>query len=119
MQALLSHARDKFDYPIVVRAFSEGVSDENERVRTASLEGLATLHERLGALLQGLLTTVGASDAVKRHVADRIKSQLPTPYLNVDGLVEQQVGAPGRHPRMGPETGSNCALAAVMWGSKS
>ncbi len=92
LQALLSHGPDKFDYPTVVRVCVEGLLDDSERVQVVSLEGLALLHERLGALLQGLLTTVGAPDVVKHQVADRTKAQLPLPYLNTDGLVELQVG---------------------------
>lgn len=78
---------------MVVRAFAEGVADESERVRVASLEGLAVLHERLGPLLQGLLTAVGAPEGVKRQAAERLKAGLPTPYLNMEGQLEHQVSA--------------------------
>lgn len=98
--ALLVHRGEQFDYPACVRALAAAAGDEEPRVVAAALEAFALLHARLGALLQGMLTAVGADDDVKRRVAERSRAtpQLGLPTLDSQGLVQHQVGrdrAPG------------------------
>lgn len=92
---LLSHPKELFDYPACVRALAGAAADEEPRVAAAALEAFAFLHTRLGALLQGLLTAVGAPDAVKRRVAERVQAapQLGLPSLDAQGALQHQVAA--------------------------
>lgn len=96
--ALLSHPKERFDYPACVRALAGAAADEAPRVAAAALEAFALLHARLGALLQGLLTAVGAPEGVKRAVAERIRQapQLGLPSMDVQGNVQHQVGSRGK-----------------------
>lgn len=91
--ALLAHTGEQFDYPACVRALAAAASDEEPRVAAAALEAFALLHARLGALLQGMLTAVGADDGLKRRVAERARAtpQLGLPALDSQGLVQHQV----------------------------
>lgn len=93
--ALLAHSKEAFDYPACVRALAGAAADETPRVATAALEAFAVLHARLGVLLQGLLTAVGAPEGVRRAVTERVKAapQLGLPALDVQGHVVHQVGA--------------------------
>lgn len=92
--ALLAHPADRFDYPPTVRALAAAAADEAPRVAAAALEAFAVLHARLGALLQGMLTAVGAGEGVKRAVAQRVAAlpQLGLPSLDAQGHVLHQVG---------------------------
>ncbi|PRW60199.1 FAM179B isoform X2 [Chlorella sorokiniana] len=92
--ALLAHSGEQFDYPACVRALAAAAGDEEPRVAAAALEAFALLHARLGALLQGMLTAVGADDGVKRRVAERARAtpQLGLPALDGQGLVQHQSG---------------------------
>ena len=91
--ALLAHPGEQFDYPACVRALAAAAGDEQPRVAAAALEAFALLHARLGALLQGMLTAVGAEEGVKRRVAERARAtpQLGLPALDGQGLVQHQV----------------------------
>ena len=92
--ALLTHAKERFDYPACVHALAAAADDDTPRVAAAALEAFALLHARLGALLQGLLTAVGAAEGVKRRVAERARAtpQLGLPTLDAQGQVQHQVG---------------------------
>ena len=92
--ALLAHPKDRFDYPACVRALAGPAEDEAPRVAAAALEAFALLHARLGALLQGLLTAVGAPEGLKRRVAERIRAgpELGLPTLDAQGRLVHQVG---------------------------
>ena len=91
---LLTHSSVQFDYPACVRALAAAAGDEEPRVAAAALEAFALLYARLGALLQGMLTAVGADDGVKRRVAERGRAtpRLGLPTLDSQGLVQHQVG---------------------------
>ena len=90
---LLGHGRGAFDYPRVVAVFVAALADDQPRVATAALEGLALLHARLGPLLQGLLTAVGAGEGAKARVVARVAAtpELGLPQLGADGEVQHQV----------------------------
>jgi hypothetical protein len=95
--ALLAFPQASFDYPGAVRVLAAATADDSRRVAAAALEALALLHARLGNLLQGLLSAVGASEEAKRAVAARVRAtpQLGLPVLDVQGLVAHQVSLTG------------------------
>ena len=93
--ALLAHPKERLDYPACVRALAAAAGDEHPRVAAAALEAFVLLHARLGALLAGLMTAVGAPEEVKRAVAERAAAtpQLGLPALDAQGnLVHQASG---------------------------
>ncbi len=90
MQALLTHSEAEFDFPRIVSVLVRALHDDNPRVVTVAIEGLAVVHHLIGDDIHALLVASGASVSSRLMLAGRFAST-NLPGLKADGAVEHEV----------------------------
>ncbi|KAL0049660.1 hypothetical protein WJX82_007087 [Trebouxia sp. C0006] len=92
IQALLTHSEAEFDFPRIVSVLVRALHDDNPRVVTVAIEGLAVVHHLIGDDIHALLVASGASVSSRLMLAGRFAST-NLPGLKADGAVEHEVSA--------------------------
>ncbi len=116
MQALLTHSEAEFDFPRIVSVLVRALHDDNPRVVTVAIEGLAVVHHLIGDDIHALLVASGASVSSRLMLAGRFAST-NLPGLKADGAVEHEV----RTENLVHVSDNDCAIcgACISLGCRS